>query len=120
MPALHVTGNVMSTDASAGYAPLLEISTKSKSERGRHMSAFHMTATTKEYGKIKLELAFQGSKVFERGAVHGFIPERREGDWRGEARSATEGIGCIDRVSFRGIRFPVGAEDGVLDRKSVV
>lgn len=67
MPALHVTGNVMSTDATAGYAPLLEISTKSKSERGRHMSAFHMTATTKEYGKIKLELAFQGSKVFERG-----------------------------------------------------
>ena len=50
-----------------GYRNLLEISTKSKSERGRHLSAFHMTADTKECGTIKLELAFQGSKVFERG-----------------------------------------------------
>ena len=50
-----------------GLAPLLEISSKSKSERGRHMSAFHMTVQTKEAGPIKLELAFQGSKVFERG-----------------------------------------------------
>src|SRR5271157_4661235 len=51
----------------AGYQNLLEISTKSKSERGRHLSAFHMTADTKDAGTIKLELAFQGSKVFERG-----------------------------------------------------
>jgi hypothetical protein len=50
-----------------GFWPLLEISTKSKSERGRHMSAFHMTVPTKEHGPIKLELAFQGSKVFEHG-----------------------------------------------------
>ena len=50
-----------------GYRNLLEISTKSKSERGKHLSAFHMTAETKQCGTIKLELAFQGSKVFERG-----------------------------------------------------
>ena len=31
------------------------------------MSAFHMTVPTKEHGRIKLELAFQGSKVFEDG-----------------------------------------------------
>lgn len=53
--------------ALAGYRNLLEISTKSKSERGRHLSAFYMTAETKSHGTIKLELAFQGSKVFERG-----------------------------------------------------
>ena len=29
-----------------GFWPLLEISTKSKSKRGRHMSAFHMTVPT--------------------------------------------------------------------------
>ena len=52
---------------SRGIGPLLEISSKSKSERGQHMSAFHMTVPTKGYGRIKLELAFQGSKVFERG-----------------------------------------------------
>jgi hypothetical protein len=50
-----------------GLRNLLEISTKSKSERGRHLSAFYMTADTKSHGTIKLELAFQGSKVFERG-----------------------------------------------------
>lgn len=53
--------------AAGGFAPLLEISTKSDCERGRHMSAFHMTVPTKQHGRIKLELAFQGSKVFERG-----------------------------------------------------
>jgi hypothetical protein len=52
--------------AQRGIAPLLEISSESKSERGRHMSAFYMTVPTK-HGRIKLELAFQGSKVFERG-----------------------------------------------------
>src|SRR5687767_1614976 len=59
--ALHETA------AQHGIAPLLEISSKSKSERGRHMSAFYMTVPTKHFGRIKLELAFQGSKVFERG-----------------------------------------------------
>src|SRR6266852_1700896 len=61
IPELHAAA------AAAGYRNLLEISTKSKSERGRHLSAFHMTAETKQFGTIKLELAFQGSKVFERG-----------------------------------------------------
>ena len=50
-----------------GLDPLLEISGKSSSKTGRHMSAFHMTADTRELGAIKLELAFQGSKVFEHG-----------------------------------------------------
>ena len=36
--ALHETA------AKRGIQPLLEISSRSKSERGRHMSAFHMTA----------------------------------------------------------------------------
>jgi hypothetical protein len=50
-----------------GLEPLLEISSKSKLKTGRHMSAFHMTADTKELGAIKLELAFQGSKVSSTG-----------------------------------------------------
>jgi hypothetical protein len=53
--------------AAGGFAPLLEISTKSENKRGRHMSAFHMKVPTKNYGMIKLELAFQGSKVFQNG-----------------------------------------------------
>ena len=73
--------------AQRGIAPLLEISSKSKSERGRHMSAFHMTVPTKNYGRIKLELAFQGSKVFERGGP--YTDFYRKGDERSARRSAT-------------------------------
>ena len=71
--ALHAAAAV------AGLAPLLEISTKSESKRGRHMSAFHIALPTKEHGRIKLELAFQGSKVFERGGtIHRLVQEGRE------------------------------------------
>ena len=64
--------------ALGGYRNLLEISSKSKSERGQHLSAFHMTAGTKQYGTIKLELAFQGSKVFERGGPFTDLYEKGE------------------------------------------
>jgi hypothetical protein len=53
--------------AAAGYAPLLEISTKSDRKVGRHLSAFHLKVHTSQSGDIPLECAFQGSKVFERG-----------------------------------------------------
>src|SRR5271156_2382964 len=89
-----------------GYRDLLEISTKSKSERGRHLSAFHMTADTKDAGTIKLELAFQGSKGFERGGP--FTDLYRKGDREiGEAKrdprlknsGSLSGSGLRDSIS---------------------
>jgi len=53
--------------AAKGFTPLLEISTKSEKQRGRHLSAFYMKVQSQRFGKISLECAFQGSKVFERG-----------------------------------------------------
>ena len=50
-----------------GFRHLLEISTKAKSERGRHLSVFHMKVNLPGMIQIPLEWAFQGSKVFERG-----------------------------------------------------
>lgn len=50
----------------AGYAPLLEISSKSDVKAGRHLSAFHLRVPF-DGGTIPLENAFQGSKIFERG-----------------------------------------------------
>jgi hypothetical protein len=50
----------------AGYAPLLEISSKSEVKAGRHLSAFHLKVSF-EGGEIALENAFQGSKIFEGG-----------------------------------------------------
>lgn len=53
--------------AAGGYAPLLEVSTKSEEKLGQHLSAFHLKVQSGTHGEIPLECAFQGSKVFERG-----------------------------------------------------
>jgi hypothetical protein len=53
--------------AQAGYAPLLEVSTKSEEKVGQRLSAFSLKVHSVRLGKIPLEAAFQGSKVFEHG-----------------------------------------------------
>ena len=53
-----------------GYAPLLEISSKSEEKLGQHLSAFHLKVHADGIGEIKLECAFQGSKVFEKGGPY--------------------------------------------------
>lgn len=91
-----------------GYRDLLEISTKSKSERGRHLSAFHMTADTKAYGTIKLELAFQGSKVFERGGPFTDlyrIGEKEIGEAKRDPR--LQNSGNLIGFRFEGFDFPL-------------
>src|SRR5579864_1378700 len=93
--------------AAAGFAPLLEISTKSENKRGRHMSAFHMTVPTKRYGNIKLELAFQGSKVFENGGP--FTDLYRKGAKEvGEAKRdpRLRESGALIGFRFEGLEFP--------------
>lgn len=53
--------------AAAGYKNILEVSTKSRNQRGQHLSAFYLKVQNERLGQIPLECAFQGSKVFERG-----------------------------------------------------
>ena len=53
--------------AKAGYSPLLEISSKSEDKLGQHLSAFHLKVRDSREEEVRLEAAFQGSKVFERG-----------------------------------------------------
>jgi hypothetical protein len=53
--------------AQSGYAPLLEISSKSEEKLGQHLSAFHLKVREAGMEQIRLEAAFQGSKVFEKG-----------------------------------------------------
>ena len=47
-----------------GYENLLEVSTRSSELLGQRLSAFSLEIETKNYGKISVECAFQGSKVF--------------------------------------------------------
>ncbi len=48
-----------------GFGTLLEVSSKSSELLGQRLSAFSLEIDTKEYQKISVECAFQGSKVFE-------------------------------------------------------
>src|SRR5712692_636061 len=91
-----------------GYRNMLEISTKSKSERGRHLSAFHMTADTKAYGTIKLELAFQGSKVFERGGPFTDLYGKGEKEIGHAKRDPRlQKSGALVGFRFEGFDFPL-------------
>jgi hypothetical protein len=56
--------------ARAGYAPLLEVSTKSEETVGKHLSAFNLKVHSERLGIMPLEMAFQGSKIFERGGPY--------------------------------------------------
>ena len=72
------------------------------------MSAFHMTADTKEYGKIKLELAFQGSKVFEHGGPFTDLYQKAD-DKIGEAKrdARLRESGRLIGFRFEGFDFPL-------------
>lgn len=52
-----------------GFFSLLEVSTKSDKWLGKQLSAFNLQIET-EYGKISMESAYQGSKVFEKGGPY--------------------------------------------------
>lgn len=102
--------------AQRGLSPLLEISSKSSSERGRHMSAFHMKVKTRSYGLIKLELAFQGSKVFERGGP--FTDLYRKGDTEiGQAKRdpRLQESGKLVGFRFEDIEFPLEPKTAFYD-----
>jgi hypothetical protein len=104
------------TAALEGYRNLLEISTKSKSERGKHLSAFHMTAETKQYGTIKLELAFQGSKVFERGGPFTDLYGTHDTEI-GQAKRdrRLQESGALTGFRFEGFDFPLEPKTAFYD-----
>jgi hypothetical protein len=90
--------------AKKGFAPLLEISTKSDVAAGQHLSAFHLKVQSKA-GAIALESAYQGSKVFERGGPYTDLYEM-------DARTAKRDprlhdSGRLIRFEFDGHTFPL-------------
>jgi hypothetical protein len=100
----------------AGLSPLLEISTKSDNKRGRHMSAFHITVPTRAYGRIKLELAFQGSKIFERGGPFTDLylkGEKEIGEAKRDPRLKQSGD--LIGFEFEGFRFPLEPKTAFYD-----
>ncbi|KRB29914.1 DUF6977 family protein [Mesorhizobium sp. Root172] len=88
----------------AGYAPLLEVSSKSDEVAGRHLSAFHLRVMT-SIGEIPLENAFQGSKVFERGGPYTDLYEVEPRDAKREPRLRDSG--ALVGFKFDGLEFPL-------------
>jgi len=89
----------------AGYAPLLEISTKSKRKSGQHLSAFHLKVKTGLHAEIPLECAFQGSKVFERGGPFTDLYERDPRDAKRDPR--LKDSGSLIAFQFDDFTFPL-------------
>lgn len=91
--------------ATAGYSPLLEISTKSDEKVGRHLSAFHLKVHSSRLGKIPLECAFQGSKIFEGG---GPFTDLYSTDVRSAKRDPRlESSGRLVGFKFENFSFPL-------------
>jgi hypothetical protein len=80
------------------------------------MSAFHMQVPTKGYGLIKLELAFQGSKVFERGGPFTDLYSRGDAEI-GQAKRdpRLQESGKLTGFNFEGTEFPLEPKTAFYD-----
>jgi hypothetical protein len=91
--------------ARSGYAPLLEISSKSEEKLGQHLSAFHLKVLAAGMGEIRLEAAFQGSKVFEKGGPYTDLYIAEGKDAKRDAR--LQQSGSLTGFRFNGFTFPL-------------
>jgi len=87
-----------------GFSPLLEISSKSEEILGQRLSAFSLEVET-EIGKISLEAAFQGSKVFEEGGPFTDIYKKSSREAKKDPRIRNSGrLICFN---YFGVEWPI-------------
>jgi uncharacterized protein DUF6977 len=91
--------------ARAGYSPVLEVSTKSEEKVGQRLSAFNLKVHS-TMGVMPLEMAFQGSKVFERGGPYTDLYSVEEArDAKRDSRLKESGP--LKEFRFESFRFPL-------------
>ena len=95
-----------------GLTHLLEISTKSEHELGRHLSAFNLKIAVGERD-IFLECAYQGSKVFRNGGPYTDIFAMSARDAKRDPRLRSSGD--LIALEFLGERFPVSPKNAFYD-----
>jgi hypothetical protein len=88
----------------AGYAPLLEVSTKSDEAVGRNLSAFNLRVMSQR-GEMPLENAFQGSKVFENGGPYTDLYDAEPRDAKRDPR--LQNSGALIGFRFDDFDFPL-------------
>jgi hypothetical protein len=99
--------------AAAGIQNVLEVSTKSPSKRGQHLSAFHLKVADEAVGEMPLESAFQGSKVFEHG---GPFTDLYAVDARTAKRDPRlKESGRLVAFEFAGVRWPLEPKTAFYD-----
>ena len=99
--------------AAAGIRNVLEVSTKSDSKRGQHLSAFYLKVQDEQLGELPLESAFQGSKVFEHG---GPFTDLYSADARTAKRDPRlKGSGRLVAFEFSGFRWPLEPKTAFYD-----
>lgn len=96
-----------------GFRNVLEVSTKSESERGRHLSAFHLKIMVAGIGEVPLESAFQGSKVFENGGPFTDLFEKPPKDAKHDPR--LQSSGRIVGFRFRDAEWPLDPKTAFYD-----
>jgi hypothetical protein len=99
--------------AAAGIYNVLEVSTKSASKRGQHLSAFHLKVNDEAVGEMPLESAFQGSKVFEQGGPFKDLYRADAPSAKGDPRLKTSGR--LIAFEFAGFRWPLEPKTAFYD-----
>ena len=95
-----------------GLFPLLEISTKSESEAGKRLSAFHQVLRVDGY-ETTVECAYQGSKVFENGGPFTDIYAMTSREAKRDDRLRNSGR--LLGFSFEGSDFPLSPTTAFYD-----
>jgi hypothetical protein len=90
--------------AQKGFAPLLEISSKSHEQLGVELSAFNLMLT-REGRTMSVECAFQGSKIFENGGPYTDLYELPSRDAKRDKR--LQNSGKLVGFNFLGQEFRI-------------
>ena len=91
--------------AEAGFAKVLEVSSKSNELLGQRLSAFNLKIEVPGVGLTPLESAFQGSKVFERGGPYRELYSAAPLEAKRDPRLKESGQ--LTGFDFNGSRFPL-------------
>jgi len=91
--------------ATQGYAPVLEVSTKSPETLGQRLSAFNLKVEAPDLGPVPLECVFQGGKVFERGGPYRDL--YAAAPWGAKRDVRLKDSGALTAFEYDGVRFPL-------------
>jgi hypothetical protein len=97
--ALHSAATLL------GLSPLLEVSTKSDDALGRSLSAFNLEVGIAPDRKAPIEVAYQGSKVFQFGGPFTDLLDGQPRDAKRDPRLRESGP--LVAFHFGGLEFPL-------------